>query len=66
MMAVSTTEFTAHRTDIPGLLVFDISFPADERGYFQEKYQKAKLVAAGLPSGFNVIRLTYHSINNGE
>lgn len=55
-MAVQSTEFTAHPTDIPGLIIFDISFPADERGYFQEKYQKAKLAAAGLPDSFNVVQ----------
>jgi dTDP-4-dehydrorhamnose 3,5-epimerase len=55
-MAVPSTEFTPHQTDIPGLIVFDISFPTDERGYFQEKYQKAKLVSAGLPESFNVVQ----------
>ena len=55
-MAVQTTEFTARQTGIPGLLIFDIVFPSDERGYFQEKYQKAKLVAAGLPESFDVVQ----------
>ncbi len=55
-MAVATTEFTPQPTDIPGLIIFDISFPSDERGYFQEKYQKAKLVEAGLPTGFTVVQ----------
>ncbi|MGH7156935.1 MAG: dTDP-4-dehydrorhamnose 3,5-epimerase family protein [Candidatus Saccharimonadales bacterium] len=55
-MAVQSTEFTPHQTEIPGLIVFDISFPSDERGYFQEKFQKAKLVAAGLPSSFNIVQ----------
>lgn len=55
-MAVPTTEFTAHTTDIPGLLIFDVTYVGDERGYFQEKFQKAKLVAAGLPEAFNVVQ----------
>ncbi|MGC1177235.1 MAG: dTDP-4-dehydrorhamnose 3,5-epimerase family protein [Candidatus Saccharimonadales bacterium] len=55
-MAVATTEYTAHQTAIPGLLVFDVTSVGDERGYFQEKYQKAKLVAAGMPKGFNVVQ----------
>lgn len=55
-MAVATTEFTAHTTDIPGLLIFDVTSVGDERGYFQEKFQKAKLVAAGLPESFNVVQ----------
>jgi len=55
-MAVATTEFTAHTTDIPGLLIFDVTSVGDDRGYFQEKFQKAKLVAAGLPDTFNVVQ----------
>jgi dTDP-4-dehydrorhamnose 3,5-epimerase len=55
-MAVPTTEFTAHETDIPGLLIFDVTSVGDERGYFQEKYQKAKLVAAGMPESFNIVQ----------
>ncbi|HLZ15056.1 MAG TPA: dTDP-4-dehydrorhamnose 3,5-epimerase [Candidatus Saccharimonadales bacterium] len=55
-MAVPTTEFTAHQTDIPGLIIFDVTDVGDERGYFQEKYQKAKLVAAGMSEAFNVVQ----------
>jgi dTDP-4-dehydrorhamnose 3,5-epimerase len=52
----ATTEFTAQQTAIPGLLIFDVTLVGDERGYFQEKFQKAKLVAAGLPETFTVIQ----------
>jgi dTDP-4-dehydrorhamnose 3,5-epimerase len=55
-MAVATTEFSSRRTDIPGLLIFDVTSVGDERGYFQEKFQKAKLVKAGLPESFNVVQ----------
>lgn len=55
-MSVPTTEVTGHTTDIPGLLVFDVTLVGDERGYFQEKFQKAKLVAAGMPEQFNVVQ----------
>lgn len=55
-MGVPTTEFTAHQTDIPGLIIFDVTYVGDERGYFQEKYQKAKLVAAGMPETFNIVQ----------
>jgi dTDP-4-dehydrorhamnose 3,5-epimerase len=55
-MAVPTTEFTTHTTDIPGLLIFNVTQVGDDRGYFQEKFQKAKLVAAGLPEDFNVVQ----------
>lgn len=55
-MATPTTEFTAHKMDIPGLLTFDVTAVGDERGWFQEKYQRAKLVAAGMPEAFTVVQ----------
>ncbi len=55
-MAVTTTVFTPVPTKIPGLLLFDIENPADDRGWFQEKFQKAKLVAAGMPESFDVVQ----------
>jgi dTDP-4-dehydrorhamnose 3,5-epimerase len=55
-MAVESTEFTAHQTEIPGLLIFDVTSIGDERGWFQEKYQKAKLVAAGMPDDFTAVQ----------
>lgn len=56
MANLATTEFTAHPTDIPGLIFFDVTYVGDDRGYFQEKYQKAKLVAAGIPESFTVVQ----------
>lgn len=55
-MAVATTEFSSRETEIPGLLVFDVTSIGDDRGWFQEKYHKEKLVAAGLPEGFQVVQ----------
>jgi len=55
-MAAPTTVFTSRQTDIPGLLIFDVTSIGDERGWFQEKYQKAKLVEAGIPSDFTVVQ----------
>ncbi|MEX5631234.1 dTDP-4-dehydrorhamnose 3,5-epimerase family protein [Parafrankia sp. FMc2] len=55
-MGVATTEFSVRKTEIPGLLVFDITSMADERGWFQEKFHRAKLVAAGLPESFEVVQ----------
>lgn len=52
----ATTAFNARATDIPGLIIFDVTMVNDERGYFQEKFQKAKLVAAGMPDDFNVVQ----------
>ena len=55
-MAAPTTEITGHATDIPGLLIFDVTSVGDDRGWFQEKFHQAKLEAAGLPTGFRVIQ----------
>ena len=55
-MTVNTTNFTGHKTKIPGLIVFDVTSVEDSRGYFQEKYQKEKLVEAGMPDNFNVVQ----------
>jgi dTDP-4-dehydrorhamnose 3,5-epimerase len=56
MANLATTEFKLRENEISGLLVFDVTYVGDERGYFQEKYQKAKLVAAGIPESFNVVQ----------
>lgn len=55
-MALATTEFTAHQTGIPGLLVFDVTSMGDKRGWFQEKFHRQKLVAAGLPADFQIVQ----------
>ena len=56
MANLATTQFKAHKTKIPGLIFFDVSQVDDSRGFFQEKYQKAKLVEAGMPESFNVVQ----------
>jgi len=56
MANLPTTEFHPRETEIPGLLIFDVNYVGDERGWFQEKFQKAKLVAAGMPEAFNVVQ----------
>ncbi len=53
---MKTTEFSVKKSKIPGLLEFDITFIEDPRGWFQEKYQKAKLVPLGLPEDFQAIQ----------
>lgn len=55
-MAVPTTEFSTHQTDIPGLMIFDVTTIGDGRGWFQEKYQKQKLVDVGMPNSFQVVQ----------
>ena len=57
---LSTTEFKINQTAIPGLLDIDVTLIEDSRGWFQEKFQKAKLVAAGFPENFNVVQ---HSLS---
>ena len=49
---MKTTEFKINEREIPGLLEIDISLVSDDRGYFQEKFQKEKLVALGFPESF--------------
>lgn len=55
-MAIATTEVTAKTTEIPGLIIFNVTAIKDDRGYYQETYQKQKLVAAGLPASFDVVQ----------
>ena len=49
---VEVSDFKITETNIPGLLVIDLSLIGDDRGWFQEKYQKEKLVQAGFPESF--------------
>jgi len=59
-MVEKTTEFKIKQTEIHGLLEIDVNVVEDERGWFQEKFQKAKLVAVGFPSDFNPVQ---HSVS---
>lgn len=38
-----------HETDIPGLFVVDLILHGDNRGWFKENYQRAKMEPLGLP-----------------
>ena len=38
-----------HTTNIPGVLVFDLSVHGDSRGWFKENWQREKMRALGLP-----------------
>lgn len=42
-------ELKVEDTNIPGLLVFDLSVHGDSRGWFKENWQRAKQLALGLP-----------------
>ncbi len=50
-------------TPLPGLLKFNLPIMEDERGSFQEKFQKEKLAALGLPKEFVVVQQNV-SFNN--
>ncbi|BDR54109.1 sugar nucleotide-binding protein [Bombiscardovia apis] len=42
-------ELKVQETNIPGLLVFDLPVHGDNRGWFKENWQRAKMTALGLP-----------------
>ncbi len=42
-------ELRVTKTNIPGLLVFDLPVHGDNRGWFKENWQRAKMAALGLP-----------------
>jgi len=42
-------DLTVDETPIPGLLVVRLPVHGDERGWFKENWQRAKMIAAGLP-----------------
>jgi dTDP-4-dehydrorhamnose 3,5-epimerase len=55
-MKTNVPEFTASLTAIEGLLDININRLEDERGWFQEKFQKQKLVTAGVPQAFTPVQ----------
>ena len=42
-------ELVAHENNIPGLVVFDLPVHGDNRGWFKENWQRAKMMNLGLP-----------------
>lgn len=52
----ATTHVSGHRTAIPELQVFTITKVEDDRGWFQEKFHRAKLIDQGLPEDFAVVQ----------
>ena len=48
-------ELAVKETEIPGLFVVDLVLHGDNRGWFKENYQKAKMENLGLPS-FEVVQ----------
>ena len=43
-------------TNIPGLLVVELSVHGDCRGWFKENWQREKMVALGLPADFRPVQ----------
>ena len=43
------TDLSVHSTDIPGLLLVDLSVHGDARGWFKKNWQRERMVALGLP-----------------
>lgn len=41
---------------IPGMIKFELDVHEDDRGYFKENFQKAKLVELGLPADFEPVQ----------
>ena len=48
-------ELAVRETEIPGLFEIDLAVHGDNRGWFKENYQKAKLEALGLPA-FEIVQ----------
>ena len=49
-------ELKVTTTNIPGLLVLDLPVHGDNRGWFKENWQKAKMTALGLPEDFEPVQ----------
>lgn len=49
------SELKITETEIPGMFVIDLVVHGDNRGWFKENYQKAKMEALGLPA-FEVVQ----------
>lgn len=49
------TQLAITETNIPGLYVIDLVLHGDNRGWFKENYQKAKMEALGLPA-FDIVQ----------
>ena len=49
-------DLRATETGIPGLVVLDLPVHGDARGWFKENWQRAKMVAVGLPAEFRPVQ----------
>ncbi len=59
------SDLAVRETVIPGLFEIDLAVHADNRGWFKESYQKAKMEALGLPA-FEIIQNNFsYNIEQG-
>jgi len=49
------SDLAVKKTNIPGFYIVDLVLHGDQRGWFKENYQKAKMEALGLPK-FDVVQ----------
>lgn len=49
-------ELRVRHTAVPGLLIVDLVLHGDERGWFKENFQRAKLIELGFPQEFEVVQ----------
>lgn len=49
------SDLSVKESEIPGLFIVDLVLHGDERGWFKENYQKAKLENLGLPA-FDIVQ----------
>lgn len=54
-MSTLGKELAVRPTDIPGFFIIDLTLHGDQRGWFKENYQKAKMGALGLPA-FEIVQ----------
>ena len=47
-------DLKVEETNIPGLLVFDLPVHGDNRGWFKENWQRAKMTALGIQSALTM------------
>ena len=58
-------DLTVHHTAIDGLLIVDLPVHADERGWFKENWQRAKMLPLGLPDFAPVQENMSHNLEVG-
>lgn len=59
------TDLAVRTTAIPGLLVLDLPLHGDDRGWFKENWQRAKMTALGLPDFGPVQHSVAHNTGAG-